>query len=67
MRAFNNKELYDAYNINSSDDEIQRKIVIKNYKNNKDESPNIVDIDKESGKVRQISNDHNLWNFKNFK
>ena len=42
-----------------------KKIVIKSFKNMKDESPNIIDIDAETGKVRQISNDHDSVNFKN--
>jgi hypothetical protein len=41
------------------------KIVIKNFKNIKDESPNIIDIDNETGEVRQISKDHDSLNFKN--
>ena len=52
--------------MNTSDDELQRKIVIRNFKTNKDESPNIIDIDNESGQVRQISTDHDSRNFKNF-
>ena len=35
-----------------------KKIVIKNFKNRQDESPNIIDIDSESGEVRQISRNH---------
>ena len=42
-----------------------KKIVIKNFKNIKDESPNIIDIDNETGEVRQISKDHDSLNFKN--
>ena len=55
FRKANNKKLYDDLNISTSDDEIQNKIVIKNFKNIKDESPNIIDIDNETGEVRQIS------------
>ena len=62
----NNKKLYDELNISTSDDEIQHKIVIKNFKNVKDESPNIIDIDNETGEVRQISKDHNSRSFKNY-
>lgn len=67
VRAFSNKELYEQANLHTSDDEMQRKIVIRNFKNIKDESPNIVDIDTDTGNVRQISTDHNEWNLKNFK
>ena len=42
-----------------------KKIVIKNFKNTKDESPNVIDIDNETGEVRQISKDHDSVNIKN--
>lgn len=59
--------MYDDANLSTSDDEIQNKFVIKNFQNAKDESPNVIDIDKETGDVRQISKDHNSRSFKNFK
>ena len=65
FRKANNKKLYDDLKISTSDDEIQNKIVIKNFKNVKDESPNIIDIDHETGEVRQISKDHDSLNYKN--
>lgn len=61
----NNKKLYDDAKLTTSDEEIFKKIVIKNFKNIKDESPNIIDIDNETGEVRQISKDHDSLNFKN--
>jgi hypothetical protein len=41
------------------------KIVLKNFKNIKDESPNIIDIDTKTGTVRQISKDHDSFSLKN--
>jgi hypothetical protein len=49
----------------TSEEEILKKIVIKSFKNIKDESPNIIDIDNQTGEVRQISKDHNKLNIKN--
>jgi len=37
--------LYDDHKINTSDEELLSKIVLKNYKNVKDEKPNVIDID----------------------
>ena len=51
----------------TSDEEMAKKIVIKNYKNIKDSSPNIIDIDNETGEVRQISKDHDKMNLKNMR
>jgi hypothetical protein len=69
MRTFiyggNNKKLYHDAKLPTSDEEMLKKIVIKNFKNIKDESPNIIDIDNETGEVRQISKDHDSLNFKN--
>jgi len=48
----NNRKLYDDAKISTSDDEIFHKIVIKNYKNVKDEKPNVIDIDDQTGEVR---------------
>jgi len=62
----NNKKLYDEARLATSDDDLMKKIVIKNFKNIKDESPNVIDIDNETGEVRQISKDHDRLNFKNF-
>ena len=62
----NNKQLYKDWKIGTSDDELSKKIVIKSYKNIKDESPNIIDIDNETGEVRQISKDHDAMSFKKF-
>ncbi len=36
----------------TSDEDLINKIVIRNFKNQKDESPNIIDIDSETGEVR---------------
>jgi hypothetical protein len=44
--------LYDDAKISTSDDELYKKIVIKNYANVKDEKPNVIDIDNETGMVR---------------
>ena len=41
------------------------KIILKNFKNIKDESPNIIDIDTKTGTVRQISKDHDSFSLKN--
>ena len=60
-----NKKLYDDAKLITSDEEMFKKIVIKNFKNIKDESPNIIDIDNETGEVRQISKDHDSLNYKN--
>ena len=43
-----------------------KKIVIKNFKNKQDESPNIIDIDNETGEVRQISRNHDARTLKTF-
>ena len=59
----NNRKLYDDAKISTSDDEIFHKIVIKNYKNVKDEKPNVIDIDDQTGQVRQISQGHDSVNF----
>ena len=61
----NNKKLYDDAKLITSDEEMLNKVVIKNFKNIKDESPNIIDIDNETGEVRQISKDHDSLNYKN--
>ena len=53
--------------MNSTDDEIMNKLLIKNYKNQKDKSPDTIDIDSISGEVRQISKDHDSYNAKNMK
>lgn len=37
---------------------------MKSFKNIKDDKPNIIDIDSQTGKVRQISTDHDVKNFK---
>jgi hypothetical protein len=60
-----NKKLYDDAKLITSDEEMFKKIVIKSFKNIKDESPNIIDIDNETGEVRQISEDHDSLNYKN--
>ena len=57
--------MYDDAKIETSDDELYKKIVIKNFKNSKDESPNVIDIDNETGEVRQISKDHDSISVKN--
>ena len=44
-----------------------RKIVMKSFKNIKDDKPNIIDIDCHTGKVSQISTDHDVRNFKSIK
>lgn len=51
----------------SSQNNRKNKIVMKSYKNIKDDKPNIIDIDRETGKVSQISTDHDVRNFKSFK
>ena len=62
-------EFYQAYSdynfMMDFVEEMFKKIVIKNFKNIKDESPNIIDIDNETGEVRQISKDHDSLNYKN--
>lgn len=63
--SWNNRQLYDDANLPTSDDDLKKKIVIRSFKNIKDESPNVIDIDNETGEVRQISKDHDDWNFKN--
>ena len=61
-----NKKLYNEAKISTSDDELYKKIVIKNFKTEVgDDSPNIIDIDIETGQVRQISKDHDSFNLKN--
>lgn len=67
FKTGDNRKYYDAVNMGTSDDELQRKIVIRNFKNAKDESPNIIDIDTESGEVRQVSTDHDRLSYKNLK
>ena len=52
FQKVNNRKLYDDANLSTSDDEIQNKFVIKNFQNAKDENPNVIDIDKETGDVR---------------
>jgi len=61
----NNRKLYEDMKVTTSEEEVMKKIVIKSFKNVKDESPNVIDIDNETGEVRQISKDHDDWNFKN--
>ena len=61
----NNRKLYNDMKVTTSEDEMMKKIVIKSFKNVKDESPNIIDIDNETGEVRQISKDHDALSFKN--
>lgn len=56
--------MYDDAKVSTSDDELYKKIVIKNYANLKDEKPNVIDIDNETGKVRQISHGHDSIDFK---
>ena len=65
LHTGNNKKIYTDAKIETSDDELMNKIVIKNFKNTKDESPNVIDIDNETGEVRQISKDHDSVNIKN--
>lgn len=67
FRSANNRQIYKTNKISTSDDELQRKLVIRNFKNTKDKAPNIIDIDTESGEVRQISSDHDSYSFKNLK
>lgn len=40
---------------------------MRNFKNIKDDKPNIIDIDRSTGNVRQISTDHDIKNFQSFK
>ena len=61
----NNRKLYEDMKVNTSEEEVMKKIVIKNFKNVKDESPNVIDIDNETGEVRQISEDHDAQSLKN--
>ena len=43
-----------------------RKIVLKSYKNIKDEYPNIIDINSKTGEVSQISTDHDKLSLSQF-
>ena len=63
----NIRQLYKLNSIVTSDEEINHKIVIKNYRDRNDQSPNIIDIDNQTGEVRQISHDHDNINVKNMK
>jgi len=52
VRHFNTKSIYDEAKMETSDEERLNKIIIKNYKNPKDTSPNTIDIDANTGSVR---------------
>lgn len=44
-----------------------QKIVLKNYKNIKDEFPNVIDINSRTGEVSQISKDHDKMTISQFR